>query len=706
MRTTPPGQHGPKKLKKKKISPYGIQNREKQKIRFSYGLKEKQLKNLFLKLQGKKGNTAQLILTYLYHFLVNQAKINKPGYLVEPQDIITLTKAMHDNKLIKQQLEQKVKTADFLKLDKEKLEITYLRHPSMEELEKEIEGIDFASDLKSQVVTVLKSPHKHKRAQEHLGRITHRRLIQVVNASFVDLNKAGLTGSYPQISRGVQVRIKQSPSQKKVNKNQIISTNEKQDIYPYNEKSLVTSKHNYERADNYNPSAELKFEENGKKLSELFLGVFWFWQKKLAGQQAKLKQTQIKQQKKEINFTTHEEKNRLTQITLANQTKNLQQEEKRVNDLKISQMEEKEAQETLFLRLKEKIKDNLDKQAQKEIKRSQAKIEEETTKIICLALEKYSSELVYGRTVSHLKIEDSRIMGRIIGRDGRNINLFRKITGTEVLIPEKIATRTLQRLINEQKISPLQIENIFQETSQEIEEIILQSGVEVLAELQIGSIHPELIKCLGKLKFRTSYGQNVLEHSLEVAKLAGSIAAELGLDINLARRAGLLHDIGKAIEDDGLSHVTSGIALAKQYKESAVVINAIASHHRNFPADNPYSLIVSAADTLSAARPGARGQQLEAYIARMENLEKLAHELPEVEKIYAFQAGREIWVIVNAQKVNDYQLLEISEILQNKIRERVIIPGEIIISVLRETKLIKKMNTFSQISSPKKKQNK
>ena len=188
----------------------------------------------------------------------------------------------------------------------------------------------------------------------------------------------------------------------------------------------------------------------------------------------------------------------------------------------------------------------------------------------------------------------------------------------------------------------MQIESIFQETSQEVDEIILQSGEEVVAELKIGSVHPELVKHLGKLKFRTSYGQNVLEHCLEVAKLAGSIAAELGLDINLAKRAGLLHDIGKAVEDDGLSHVTSGMALAKQYKEPAVVINAIASHHRNFPADNPYSLIVSAADTLSAARPGARGQQLEAYIARMENLEKLAQEFPEVEKIYAFQAGREI----------------------------------------------------------------
>ena len=186
------------------------------------------------------------------------------------------------------------------------------------------------------------------------------------------------------------------------------------------------------------------------------------------------------------------------------------------------------------------------------------------------------------------------------------------------------------------------MEAVFQEVSQEVDEIIRQSGEEVLHELQISSVHPELVKHLGKLKFRTSYGQNVLEHCLEVAKLAGSIAAELGLDINLAKRAGLFHDIGKSIEDDGLSHVTSGVIIAKQYKEPEVVINAIASHHRNFPADNHYSLIVMAADTLSAARPGARGQQLEAYLVRMESLEKLAKEFSEVEKIYAFQAGKEI----------------------------------------------------------------
>lgn len=343
-------------------------------------------------------------------------------------------------------------------------------------------------------------------------------------------------------------------------------------------------------------------------------------------------------------------------------------------------MNEKEAQEILFSRLKEKIKSNLDKHTQQEIKRSKEKTEAETIKIICSALEKYSSKLVFSKTTNHLKIDNQKTMGRVIGKDGRNINFFRKLTGVELLInPEnkhfkekydglkqketsgrgqkeeliieiscfnslrrEIATLTLQRLISEQKFSPLQMESVFQEVSKEVDQIINQSGEEILLELQIGSVHPELVKYLGKLKFRTSYGQNVLEHSLEVAKLAGFIAAELGLDVKLAKRAGLFHDIGKAIEDDELSHVTSGIALAKQYKEPAEVINAIASHHRNFPADNLYSLLVSAADTLSAARPGARGQQAEAYITRMENLEKLAQEFPEINKIYAFQAGREI----------------------------------------------------------------
>ena len=523
-------------------------------------------------------------------------------------------------------------------------------------------------------------------------------------------------------------------------------------------------------------------------LTLILVLAFWFWRQKIVQQQKQLSQIQLQQQKNSQALQKWEEKLHSTQISLTAQQKSLEKEETRINSLsenfsekekklieqiekfqqkeqnlanlnqelnqkektidklkqeanqklwEISHLELNEAQEILFSQLKEQMKDSLNKLAQQEIKQHQKKVEIETTKIICLALEKYSSELVYSKTVNYLKVNDSRTMGRIIGKDGRNINYFRKLTGVEVLInsendmetdqsrklkkskaskpkskinssPEEwiieiscfnslrreIATRTLQHLIQEQRISPLQIESVFQTISKEVEKIIIQSGEEVLTELQINSLHPELVKYLGKLRFRTSYGQNVLEHCLEVAKLAGNIAAELGLEVDLARRAGLLHDIGKAVEDEGISHVISGMALAKQYHEPSIVINAIASHHRDFPADNFYSLIVSAADTLSAARPGARGQQLEAYLARMESLENLTQEITGVKKIYAFQAGREIWALVDTKKVADYQMLEIAKTIQKKIREQIVVPGEITISILRETKLVRKISTF------------
>jgi len=328
-------------------------------------------------------------------------------------------------------------------------------------------------------------------------------------------------------------------------------------------------------------------------------------------------------------------------------------------------MEPQEAKDILFAQLKEQIKDNLNKYTQQEIQKRKKNIEQKVTKIICLSLEKYSSELVFTHTVHHLLIDSEKDLGRIIGKDGRNIIFFQKITGTKIIIKKKnegsknekqlidissfnslrreIATRTLSRLVKEKRMTPLQIESVFQEVSGEVDEIIIQAGEEVLKELEITNLHPELTKYLGKLHFRTSYGQNDLEHCLEVAKLAGYIASEFdSLDVELAKRAGLLHDIGKAIENKDISHVKSGIALAEQYGEPPEVINAIASHHRDFPADNLYSLIVSAADTLSAARPGARGLQLEAHIARMESLENLAKNLPGIDKIYAFQSGREI----------------------------------------------------------------
>jgi ribonuclease Y len=334
--------------------------------------------------------------------------------------------------------------------------------------------------------------------------------------------------------------------------------------------------------------------------------------------------------------------------------KSIQEEAERVNRTKkqlisglgkIIPMSREEAKKNLLFLLKEEVDRELERYKEEKIKQTERKVKEESSKLICLALEKCSSELVFTKTT---------------GREGRNINAFQRITGTELIIDRDsnelsiqvssfnslrraIGLQTLHALIKEAKFSPLQIEKTYQKVNSEINELIVKSGTEVLKELELNNVHPELVKHLGKLKYRTSYGQNVLEHCLEVAKLAGSIAAEIGLDVLLARRAGLFHDIGKAVEDSGgYSHVLSGISIAKKCQEPEVVINAIASHHQDFPPNNLYSLIVLAADRLSAARPGARGHQLESYIERMNNLENIANEFSGIKKSYAFQAGREV----------------------------------------------------------------
>jgi ribonuclease Y len=327
---------------------------------------------------------------------------------------------------------------------------------------------------------------------------------------------------------------------------------------------------------------------------------------------------------------------------------------------KITLMSSEEAKKDLFLLLKKEVDQDFYRYKEEKIVQVKERVEEESTKVICLALEKYSSELVFPRTTNILPVESRKVISRIIGKEGRNINHFRRITGTEVIIDKEskdltiqissfnslrreVALQTLKLLVKEERISPFQIEKTFQEISLGFRELIIKNGEAVVKELELTGIHPGLVECLGRLKYRTSYGQNVLEHCLEVAKLAGNIAAELGLDVSLARRAGLFHDIGKSVEDSrGYSHVLSGIELARKFKEPEVVINAISSHHRDYPADNLYSLIIIAADKLSAARPGARGHQLEAYIERMKSLENIAKDFPGINKSYAFQAGREV----------------------------------------------------------------
>ena len=387
---------------------------------------------------------------------------------------------------------------------------------------------------------------------------------------------------------------------------------------------------------------------------------------------------------------------------------------------KLIPMSKEEAKSKLFILLKQEIDQELEKYKEERFQQTEKEINQESTKIICQALEKCSSELVFTKMTDTLQLENPQIISKIIGKEGRNINSFQQVTGTELIIDKEstepnvqissfnslrrsIGLQTLSALIKEGRFSPLQIEQTYQKISLEIDDLIIKTGKEVLKELELNNVHPEMIKHLGKLKYRTSYGQNVLEHCLEVAKIAGTIAVELNLDISLARRAGLFHDIGKSVEDNSnYSHVLSGISLANKYQEPEEVINAIASHHRDFPPNNLYSLIILAADRLSAARPGARGYQQEAYIERMNNLESIANEFSGIKKSYAFQSGREIWVFADSEKLNDHKTWEVSRKIKDKIKKDIVIPGEVTIHVIREKRFVQKLNGDKEKNKSKK----
>ncbi|WP_425380420.1 ribonuclease Y [Spiroplasma endosymbiont of Stenodema calcarata] len=323
--------------------------------------------------------------------------------------------------------------------------------------------------------------------------------------------------------------------------------------------------------------------------------------------------------------------------------------------------------------------------------------------IITSAIERYAANIVIEKTVASVYLEDDNMKGRIIGKDGRNIRTFEVAAGVDLIIDDtpnvvqissfnpirrEIAKKTLEKLLIDGRIQPNRIEEAIKLEQEEIEVTILETGKEVVAELQLDNINIELIRYLGILKYRTSYGQNVLLHSIEVAKLAAIMASELGLDSALAMRAGLLHDIGKAVdfETEG-SHVTLGVKLATRCEENPIVINAIASHHGEVLADNPYSVLISAADTLSAARPGSRNNNLENYIARMSELEKICQTVTGVQSVYVLQAGRQIRVIVNPIISDDDCTHKIALDIKEKIKKTKAIPGDIVITVIRELRV-------------------
>jgi ribonucrease Y len=323
-------------------------------------------------------------------------------------------------------------------------------------------------------------------------------------------------------------------------------------------------------------------------------------------------------------------------------------------------------------------------------------------KIISIAIERLAGEFVAERTVSVVHLPSDDMKGRIIGREGRNIRAIEAATGVDLIVddtPEsvivschnpirrEIARIALERLISDGRIHPGRIEEVVRKAEQEIEESIREAGQKAIFEIGIHGVHPEIVKLIGMLKYRYSYAQNVLMHSIECAFIAGAMAAELGLNVKQARRAGLLHDIGKALthEVEG-SHAIIGADIARKYGESAKIVNAIAAHHEEVKAETILAPLVDAADALSGARPGARREMLESYVKRLEDLERISNSFKGVEKSFAVQAGREIRIIVEPRAVNDDQATSLAHEVARKIESEMTYPGQIKVTVIRETR--------------------
>ena len=377
--------------------------------------------------------------------------------------------------------------------------------------------------------------------------------------------------------------------------------------------------------------------------------------------------------------------------------------QKQVEELeRISGYTREEAKHLLLQELETEIR----KDASDMIVSIESEAKEEADKrareIITTAIQRYASDQVTETTVSVVNLPNDDMKGRIIGREGRNIRAIETLTGVDLIIddtPEavilsgfdpvrrEIARIALEKLIVDGRIHPARIEEMVQKATKEVNNIIKEEGERACFETGVHNLHPELVKLLGRLKYRTSYGQNVLQHSIEVATLAGMMAEELGLDPKLARRGGLLHDIGKSIdhEVEG-THVEIGVNICKKYKESWKVINAVESHHGDVEATTLESMLVGAADALSAARPGARRETLESYIKRLENLEQIANSTKGVDKSYAIQAGREIRVAVKPNQVKDDEVPMLAREIAKKIEAELEYPGQIKVNVIRETK--------------------
>ncbi len=378
---------------------------------------------------------------------------------------------------------------------------------------------------------------------------------------------------------------------------------------------------------------------------------------------------------------------------------------KQVSELeRISGMSQQEAKDILIRDLEQEARHEAAIKVKEIEQEAKDTAEQKAKNIVATSIQKIAADHVAETTVSVVALPSDEMKGRIIGREGRNIRTLETMTGVDLIIddtPEavilssfdpvrrEIARIALEKLIVDGRIHPARIEEIVEKSKKEVEATIKQEGEAATFETGVHGLHPELIKLLGRLRFRTSYGQNVLRHSIEVSHLAGVMAGELGVDITLAKRAGLLHDIGKAVdhEIEG-SHVTIGADIAKKYKENKDVIHAIMAHHGDVEAQTVVAQLVQAADAISAARPGARRENIETYIKRLERLESIANEFNGVEKSYAIQAGREIRIMVKPDVVDDASMLLVAKDIVKKIESELEYPGQIKVSLIRETRAV------------------
>ncbi|HXS67745.1 MAG TPA: ribonuclease Y [Candidatus Polarisedimenticolia bacterium] len=371
---------------------------------------------------------------------------------------------------------------------------------------------------------------------------------------------------------------------------------------------------------------------------------------------------------------------------------------------KISGLTRAEAREGLLKAVEQEAVNEASNLSRRILDEAKARAEEKARQIISVAIQRYASDHTFENSTSTITLPSDEIKGRIIGREGRNIRAFEAAAGVTILVDDtpgavvisgfdpvrrEIAREAMSRLIQDGRIHPTRIEEVVAAVTKEMEETVVRLGDEAVTKAGLPPMHPEIVKLLGRLHFRHSYAQNILDHSVEVAHLMGLMAAELGMDIATAKRAGLLHDIGKAVnhEIEG-PHAVVGAEFIKRFGESEAVVNGVASHHNDVPPVGPLGVLVSAADAISASRPGARSETMSTYLKRIEDLEKIASTMPGVDKAFAVQAGRELRVFVQPDEVDDQEAFALARNIASKIQDELQYPGQIKVTVIRETRCV------------------